>query len=328
MKEFDVFISYSSRNSEVADKICKILEDQNIECWIAPRDIPMGGKYASVISSAIMSCKIMVLVFSECAAISPWVESEVAKAFDNKKLIIPFKIEDVELEKYPEFDIRLSNKHWVNAFPDPSAELNQLLKVVSAILGVPLSSKKSLTLCPCGSGLLFEQCHGKRWEVGDFYSVNGVEGVVFHVDALGQHGKIVSIEEAELNWAIMPIGMQDLYVNLNDEGDGKANKSIVCKIDNWEADYPAFNWCSEISDEWYLPALNELIELLSDGTLEKVNKTLIDHGAVPLIGPYSHHYFLSSTEYDGRHAYVVKIGGKPYYSSKWGYDRVRAIRVF
>ena len=94
MKEFDVFISYSSRNSEIADKICKLLEDKNIECWIAPRDIPMGRKYASIISSAIKSCKIMVLVFSEYAAASPWVESEVAKAFDNKKIIIPFKIED------------------------------------------------------------------------------------------------------------------------------------------------------------------------------------------------------------------------------------------
>lgn len=329
MKEFDVFISYSSRNSEIADKICKLLEDKNIECWIAPRDIPMGRKYASIISSAIKSCKIMVLVFSEYAAASPWVESEVAKAFDNKKIIIPFKIEDIELEKYPEFDIRLSNKHWVNAFPDPSTELNQLSNVVTTILGVAQSSKTSVTLCPCGSGLSFEQCHGKRWKVGDFYSINGVEGVVFHVDALGQHGKIVSLEEEkQINWAIMQVGMQGSHLNLNNKEDGYANKSLICKVDNWKQAYPAFNWCSAISDEWYLPALNELEELLSDGTLEIVNKTLIAHGANPLIDMYSSDYFWSSTEYDGINAYVVKIDGQGYYSDKWLYYRVRAIRTF
>ena len=84
----DVFISYSSKNSAAAQAICHELEDNNIKCWMAPRDIPVGAKYASVITQAIKECKAVVLVFSEYSAISPWVESEINIAFSNRGLLV------------------------------------------------------------------------------------------------------------------------------------------------------------------------------------------------------------------------------------------------
>ncbi len=56
----DVFISYSSRNQDVANAICHVLEEADIRCWMAPRDIPVGSKYASVIKGAIVSSKVFV----------------------------------------------------------------------------------------------------------------------------------------------------------------------------------------------------------------------------------------------------------------------------
>ena len=38
-----VFISHSSRDAEVANFIVKYLEDSDIKCWVAPRDIPAGA---------------------------------------------------------------------------------------------------------------------------------------------------------------------------------------------------------------------------------------------------------------------------------------------
>lgn len=47
--QYDVFISYSSKDSATAQAICHELEDNHIRCWMAPRDIPIGSKYATVI---------------------------------------------------------------------------------------------------------------------------------------------------------------------------------------------------------------------------------------------------------------------------------------
>lgn len=327
----DVFISYSSKNVEIAEEICRLLEDNGIACWIAPRDIPTGQKYASVISAAIKLCKITILVFSEYAALSPWVESEIAKAFDNKKLIIPFKIEDIELEKFPEFDIRLSNKHWVDAFPDPSAEYANLLRVISANLGVNLASEKSEAICPCGSGKPFSQCHGKnKWEVGDYYNVNGVEGVVFWTDQTGSHGKIVSLKQAhQLNWSPMSFVMQNNNSACAiDKENGYLNQKAIMKLDNWEELYPAFYWCSCLGEGWYLPALEELKQLLQSSACELVNKTLVSLNApLSLANEYNLSMYWSSSEYDGHSAYLVS-NRYIFQYHKYSYDKVRAVKCF
>ncbi|MDO8728011.1 MAG: toll/interleukin-1 receptor domain-containing protein [Candidatus Methanoperedens sp.] len=61
----DVFISHSSKDKTIADAICAALEAAKIRCWIAPRDILPGDKWAGSITKAISSSRIMVLIFSE-----------------------------------------------------------------------------------------------------------------------------------------------------------------------------------------------------------------------------------------------------------------------
>ena len=41
-----IFISHSSKDADVALKICNILEKNGKNCFIAPRDIRMGKEYA------------------------------------------------------------------------------------------------------------------------------------------------------------------------------------------------------------------------------------------------------------------------------------------
>ena len=126
----DVFISYSSKNSTAAQAICHELEDSGIKCWIAPRDIPVGSKYASVINQAIIHCKVVVLVFSDYSARSPWVESEINIAFSNRKVIIPYKIDKTNFEDFDEFYLMLNNRHWIEAYPDYKTRFKDLVTVV------------------------------------------------------------------------------------------------------------------------------------------------------------------------------------------------------
>ena len=93
----DVFISYSSYNKEAAQAICHVLEQGGIRCWMAPRDIPYGSQYGDVIDDAIKNCKVVVVVFSETAANSQWVNGELNVAFEEQKTIIPFRIDKTPL---------------------------------------------------------------------------------------------------------------------------------------------------------------------------------------------------------------------------------------
>jgi hypothetical protein len=49
----DVFISHASDDREVALKVCARLEEEQIKCWIAPRDIVAGRNWSETIMDAL-----------------------------------------------------------------------------------------------------------------------------------------------------------------------------------------------------------------------------------------------------------------------------------
>ena len=90
----DVFISYSTKNSELANKICYLLEQNKLKCWIAPRNIPSGTNYIEEITEGIKSTKIVVLVYSSYSQASKYVNNEINMAFSNNKPILSFNIDN------------------------------------------------------------------------------------------------------------------------------------------------------------------------------------------------------------------------------------------
>ena len=111
--EFDVFISYSSRDKTVTDAICAHLEQRKIRCWYADRDIPPGDDWAGSIMKAIDTAKIFVLVFTDYSNASNQVLREVNAAVSRGIPIIPFKLTPNE----PTGGMRyyLGTVHWLDA---------------------------------------------------------------------------------------------------------------------------------------------------------------------------------------------------------------------
>lgn len=94
-----------------------------------------------------------------------------------------------------------------------------------------------------------------------------------------------------------------------DWNDGMANMKKIQSISGWHEKYPAFAWCADKGDGWYLPALNEL-------------KTLYGSKAVERKSDY---YYWSSTEYDFEWTlYVIMEGG---YTGKGIKDNDRYVRA-
>ncbi len=78
-------------------------------------------------------------------------------------------------------------------------------------------------------------------------------GIIFIVDETGEHGKIVSTDEASKAWST-----EKVVTNAKNIDDGMANMVIIQQISGWQTKYPAFAWCANKGTGWYLPAENEM----------------------------------------------------------------------
>lgn len=130
---YEVFISHSSKDKKVADVICGFLEQRKIRCWIAPRDVQPGKKWASEIIGGLDQCAAMVLVFSQHSNESVQVARELERATSKGITIFPFRIDNSPLA--PEMEYFISNTHWLDALTEPvELHLDTLYKSVRAQL--------------------------------------------------------------------------------------------------------------------------------------------------------------------------------------------------
>ncbi len=128
--DFDVFVSYSSKEKAVADAVVSALENEGIRCWYAPRDIAPGADWADSITQAIHECRIMILVFSKNANHSQRVIDEINYAISQEKIILPFRIE--AYNPTGALSLHLSSRHWLDAYePSWEAHLDRLVKSVA-----------------------------------------------------------------------------------------------------------------------------------------------------------------------------------------------------
>jgi hypothetical protein len=128
------FLSYASADKEFADKLCKMLEDRGVDCWIAPRDVDPGKNYAEEIITALDSTRSIVLVVSEKANQSVHVQKEVERAVHKGQTVFPVRIKDVELSKALEYFI--STSQWIDAFKPPLDEkTDRLAQAILSLAG-------------------------------------------------------------------------------------------------------------------------------------------------------------------------------------------------
>lgn len=131
--DHDVFVSYSTRDKPVADAVVSRLEQANIRCWVAPRDVLPGMVWAEAIIAAIATSRIVVVVLSGAAIDSPQVNREVERAVAGGAVVVPFRIDSVEPTGAMAY--YLAGEHWLDAMSPPlESHIAQLVRVVRALL--------------------------------------------------------------------------------------------------------------------------------------------------------------------------------------------------
>lgn len=182
----------------------------------------------------------------------------------------------------------------------------------------------------------------RRYEVGDLYDRDGVKGVVCIVSDEGTHGLVISLEQIYLTWS--EFRKPDLRtVGAENRTDGEENMRtveayIAANGLSWD-DFPAFKWCREQGEGWYLPSIDELLTIghnYNGGSRmknnrqarNKFNDALKDAGGKRMDRMV---YYFSSTEMDEKNAYTSHTSLEPPYVveiPKYNKFLVRAVHKF
>ncbi len=326
--KYDVFISYSRKDTAIADRICSAFDKAGITYFIDRQGIGGGFEFPVVLAEAIIESQVILFLASKNSYESKFTNAELTFAFNEKpkNSILPYVIDGSTMPPALRFVFSSINWRTIDSHPIETTLISDIL-----------------TMLRGGAAEQTGLDGTKIYKVGDYYNENGKEGVVFWVDETGKHGKIVSMKQSArpFIWAEnrkfgplfkrykpseMLIGELE-----NSHIDGVHNMSWVRKIEKWCEKYPAFAWCADFGDEWYLPAMKELSLLLCDSAIrDAVNRTIEKQGGEKLLDKGAEFgLYWSSTEYDECNAWGVNVGEDyTFYSNKHHDCWVRAIAQF
>ena len=110
---YDVFISYSRKDSIIAEEISSALSDAGISFFIDKEGIDGGQNFPQVLAQAVDDSTIFLFLASKNSYNSKFTRSEVTYSFNHKEsgAIIPYIIDDSETMP-PDLELMLGNFNW------------------------------------------------------------------------------------------------------------------------------------------------------------------------------------------------------------------------
>src|SRR5262245_43101166 len=100
---YSCFISYSSTDQTFAECLHADLQNKGVRCYFAAHDVPVGAKITVALDEAIQLRDMVLLMLSEAAIASDWVEGEVTRALDEERkrkrvVLFPVRIDDAVMQ--------------------------------------------------------------------------------------------------------------------------------------------------------------------------------------------------------------------------------------
>lgn len=131
--QYDVFISYSRKDSTVAERICKAFDGVGITYFIDKQGISGGFEFPTVLAEAIIDCKIFLYLASENSYESRFTQSEITFAFNEKPKgsILPYIIDGSTMP--PALRFVFSNINWrrIEEHPIETVLMDDLLHLLN-----------------------------------------------------------------------------------------------------------------------------------------------------------------------------------------------------
>ena len=130
---YDVFISYSRKDTKIVDRICKELDKNNISYFIDRQGISGGMEFPEIIVDAIDNSRIFLFIGSCNSYESRYALNEVTYTYNakGKNCILPYIIDNTPLPRTLQFVFGSVNYRNISEHPINSV----LIEDIKAMLG-------------------------------------------------------------------------------------------------------------------------------------------------------------------------------------------------
>lgn len=135
MAKYDIFISYSRKDSIEASNLVSTLQSKGFNVWFDQDGILSGDAFKRAITNAIINSTIILFLSSKNSNNSGWTAKELGIALDEQKKIIPIKLDNTPYN----IDLRLDlvNLDYVNFYEKTArqSELSRLIRSIEKLKG-------------------------------------------------------------------------------------------------------------------------------------------------------------------------------------------------
>lgn len=248
--KYDVFISYSHKDAESADRLALYLDEYTVNAFMYESDISGGENYLDEISRAIDSCSAFIFIGSPDSYHSKYTIKELHYAINTKG-------EDRVIIYEPNKAI----------MPQDIALLTTGAALAKSLPDIFKQLKRLMTTGP-------RVCYNP----GDIYRFGNAEGLVFLGDTLG---RAVCVDEHELQWCVESKLYDSQNLELDEEDlDGYIHRRPFKKYPVYARTFPAAGACAMMASHWFLPGILEL-EAYAE-YWDMINDVLMRNGHSPL----------------------------------------------
>lgn len=128
VKKSKIFISYSRKDTQIADSLARDLTSVGVDVWMDREDIEVGERWSTAIQNALETAQAMVLVLSPDSMSSSNVEDEFTYFLDNNKPIVPIMVRQTRLH------FQLHRLQWIDFTGDkPEQAYERLLRALAQV---------------------------------------------------------------------------------------------------------------------------------------------------------------------------------------------------
>src|ERR1051326_6650359 len=119
---YSCFISYSNHDQPFAERLYADLQAKGVRCWFAAHDLKIGEKFRDRIDESIRLHDKLLVVLSEHAVESDWVEDEVTRALDKERqhpertVLFPIRLDEAVMTTQHAWASGIRLKHHIGDF--------------------------------------------------------------------------------------------------------------------------------------------------------------------------------------------------------------------
>ena len=133
--KYDVFISYSRKDTAIADQICAAFDKAGITYFIDRQGIGGGMEFPKALAPAIRESEVFLLLASQNAYDSAFTDREITFAFNKKRgeKMLPYIIDDAKFPEHLELIFSSNNWRQLKLHPIETVLINDILQLLGRV---------------------------------------------------------------------------------------------------------------------------------------------------------------------------------------------------